>query len=219
MDVAAVLFDMDGVIVDSERYWHEEERTILAEAVPDQDVPLEDITGMNVLDQYDHLASQYDVAVSRDAYFDLYDSRADAIYGERVVLMEGFHDLVGAIRARGVRTALASSSFRRWIELVLARFDLRDLFDVIVSAEDIDGPSKPAPGIYRHAASELGVDPGQCVVVEDSGNGVAAAKEAGMYCIGFDRGGADLSQADIVVQDPEALRDRLEALLPAPATT
>lgn len=219
MDVAAVIFDMDGVMVDSERYWHEEEETILAEAIPDTDIPLEEITGMNVLDQYDHLATEHDVAVSKDAYFDLYDERADRIYGEKVELMDGFHDLVEMLRSHGIKTAIASSSFRRWIGLVLDRFDLHDAFEVVVSAEDIPGRSKPEPGIYLRAASELGFAPERCVVVEDSRNGVAAAERAGMYCIGVARGGADLSRADAVVEDAAELREQLSTLLPDSTTT
>lgn len=212
MDVKAVLFDMDGVIVDSERYWHEEEQTILARAVPGADVALDEITGMNVLDQYDYLEETYGVAVSKEDYFNLYDSRADRIYGDRVTLMDSFHEMLEEARERDVKTAVVSSSFRRWIRLVMDRFDLHDCFDAVVSAEDIDGPSKPDPHIYRHAAAELGVAPERCVVVEDSRNGVKAANAADMYCIGFDSG-ADIAEADAVAATPSELRERLDALL------
>lgn len=215
-DVDAVVFDMDGVIVDSEVYWHEAEGSILAEAVPGAEVDVEEITGMNVLDQYDHLAEEYDMAVSRDAYFDLYDRRAERVYTEKASLMDGFHDLLDALRDRGIAIALVSSSFPHWIDMVLDRFDLRDAFDVVVSAEDIEGPSKPDPHIYEHAADALGIPPERCVAVEDSHHGVVAATRAGMRCIGFrarHNQDTDLTDADAVVNGPGELRERLLAAL------
>lgn len=214
MDVDAAIFDMDGVIVDSERYWVQEQRTILATAVPDADVAPGDLRGMNVMDQYDYLADRFDVAVSKEEYFDLYDEKAAAVYTDKAALMEGFTDLLATIRDRGVKTAIASSSFRHWIRLMLDRFDLAEHFEVVVSAEDIDGRSKPAPDIYLHAAHELGVAPERCVVVEDSGHGIEAANAAAMYCIGYNVDEEqDLSHADVVVAGPAALRDALEKLL------
>lgn len=216
MDVAAVIFDMDGVIVDSEQYWHEEQEQILAAAVPDADVAFDEVRGMNVLDQYDHLSQRFDLAVTRDDYFDLYDEKADTVYQEKAELMDGFHDLIALIREHDTKLSICSSSFRRWIGLVLDRFDLDGAFDTVVSAEDIDGQSKPDPHIYRHTADTLDVSPEQCVVIEDSAHGVTAATEAGMYCIGYctdpDRED-DLSHADTIVNGPDELRTAVDRLL------
>ncbi len=213
--VDAVIFDMDGVIVDSEQYWHEEQKRILETAAPDADVDFDEVRGMNVLDQYDHLTEQYEPTVTRDGYFDLYDEKAEAVYTEKAELMSGFHDLITMLRGK-VKLAVCSSSFRHWISMVLDRFDLTDTFDTVVSAEDIDGPSKPDPHIYRHTADELGVEPARCVVVEDSAHGVTAATEAGMYCIGYctdpEREDA-ISHADTVVYGLVELRETLEALV------
>jgi beta-phosphoglucomutase-like phosphatase (HAD superfamily) len=85
----------------------------------------------------------------------------------------------------------------------------------VLSADDIDEPGKPEPHIYEHAARELGPAPGDCVVVEDSYNGVLAASRAGTYCIGYrtsENRDVDLSAADEVVEGPEDLRAALARL-------
>lgn len=209
----AVIFDMDGVIVDSERYWQRiEERHILAEAVEAGALSASEITGMSVGDVYDYLDDRFETRVTREEFADLYDEGATELYTERVTLMDGFDRVLDSIRARGLKLALASSSPHRWIEMVTERFDLADAFDVVVSAEDIDAESKPAPDIYRHTADLLGVAPDRCIAVEDSTHGVSAAKEAGMYCIGYRGagGGQDLSRADVIVENAAELRRQIE---------
>ncbi len=216
MDVEAVIFDMDGVIVNSEEYWGPVQKEILETTVPDADMDFKEVRGMNVLDQYDYLDERYDTAISRDRFFELYDERADAVYRDSVELMEGFHDILALIRDRGKTVAICSSSFHRWIDQVKDRFDLEDAFDTVVSAEDIDGPSKPDPHIYRFTADRLDVEPEHCVVVEDSAHGVTAAEDAGMYCIGYctDPGREhELSHADTVVHGPDELRNTLQQVL------
>ena len=213
--IEAVLFDMDGVVVDSERYWDEIKPEILEAALGSLKVSPEEVTGMNVLDQYDYLSENFDVEVSREEYFDLYDGRAEEVYTERSELMDGFHDLLDELDERGVTVTLTSSSFPHWIEMVLERFDLDGRFDEIVTGEDIDGASKPEPDIYRHTADLVGVDPERCAVVEDSEHGVEAADRAGTHCVGYRTDvneGQDLSRADEVVESPEELRETLLSL-------
>ncbi len=208
----AVLFDMDGVIVDSERYWVtlEEEEIFPAAGVPD--VSTEEITGMNYREVYDYLDNEYDVTVERDEFLAIYEESAREIYGERVALMDGFRDLCGTLRDRGTRLAIVSSSPVEWIEMVCERFELTN-FDAVVSAEEVDGPGKPEPHVYRHAADELNLSPEKCVAVEDSTNGIESAKSAGMTCIGYRGNGKelDLSAADSVVDGPQELRAELLA--------
>lgn len=211
----AVLFDMDGVVVDSERYWDEFKPEILEAALGDATVSPDEVTGMNVLDQYDYLSANFDVQVSREEYFDRYDERAEEVYEEHSELMDGFQELLAELDERGVAVTLTSSSFPHWIAMVLERFDLAGEFDEVVTGEDIDGASKPEPDIYRHTAERLGIEPERCAVVEDSEHGVEAAKRAGMYCLGYRTDvneGQDLSRADEVVMSPRELRERLRSL-------
>lgn len=212
-----VLFDMDGVMVDSEDYWVELQREeILPQTVPDEDVAVEEVTGMNYREIYDYLEEEYGTAVSREEFVDLFDDTAQELYGERVELLEGLHGLLEELRERDVRVALVSSSPHDWIGIVLERFDLEGGFDAVVSAEEIDGPGKPDPTIFEYAADEVGVSADRCVAVEDSENGVEAAARAGTTVVAYRidaHGDIDLSPADVVVDDPEELREAVIRLV------
>lgn len=210
-----VLFDMDGVMVDSEDYWVELQREeILPEAVPDEDVAVEEVTGMNYREIYDYLEEEYGTALTREEFVGIFDDTAEELYGERVSLLEGLHDLLEELHEREARVALVSSSPHDWIDIVLERFDLEGAFDAVVSAEDIDGPGKPEPAIFEHAADELDVTTDRCVTVEDSENGVEAAARAGTTVVAYRidaHGDIDLSPADAVADSADELREAVLA--------
>lgn len=212
----AVIFDMDGVIVDSERYWRDEIEAILEAAGVGDDVEPEDVIGANVYDQYDWLTDEYDPTITRDEYFDLFDERAEAVYTEHADLLDGFHDLLDELDARGVPTAVCTSSFPDWIEMAFDAHGLSGRFDEVVTAADLNVPGKPEPGIYEAAADALGVPITDCVVVEDSEHGVLSAARAGAHVIALEttvNDDMDLSPADERTTDAADLRQRvLEAL-------
>ncbi|GAB7019124.1 HAD family hydrolase [Halostagnicola bangensis] len=208
--MAAVLFDMDGVIIDSEDYWVERQREhILPTTVPDEDVPVAEISGMNYRETYEYLESNYETAISRERFIDIFAETAQEIYNEHVSLLPGFHDHLDELHDRGATVALVTSSPHDWIEIVFERFDLEGRFDEIVSGEDIEGPGKPHPYIFEQAADEVGHEPEHCVAVEDSENGVRSASRAGTTTIAYRidaHTGLDLSPADAIVETPEGLR-------------
>ncbi|HEX8152534.1 MAG TPA: HAD family phosphatase [Thermoanaerobaculia bacterium] len=117
-------------------------------------------------------------------------------------LMEGVERTVRALHAKGLALAVASSSVAASIEAILRRTSLRELFAAIVDGSQVQR-GKPDPEAYLVTARVLGVEPGQCIVFEDSHVGVIAAKRAGMYTIGVRNPNAgelqDLSAADIVL--------------------
>ncbi|WP_237561365.1 HAD family hydrolase [Halostella pelagica] len=213
MSPTAVLFDMDGVIVNSEDFWVElETEEILPAAVPDGDISEDEITGINYREIYDYLDEYYDVAIDSEEWERRYESAAEGIYAEKVDLMPGFRDLVETLRDRGCRVAVVSSSPQEWIRMVTERFGLTDLFEAVVSADDIDADSKPAPDVFEHAARQVGVDPADCIAVEDSKNGVKSAKAAGMTAVGYrteTNAEMDLDEADAVADGAEELHDDL----------
>lgn len=205
-DHRAVLFDMDGVLVDSERHWVERERESILPAAVEGTVDPSEITGMNVSDLYDYLREHYGVREDRESFVGRYDEAAGTVYGESVALLAGFESLAAALSGTGVRLALVSSSPVRWIDIVRGRFDL-GAFGAVVSADHVDR-GKPAPDVYELAAERLGVAPGDGVAVEDSEHGVAAARGAGCSCIGYAArtSRARLTEADRVVSTPAELR-------------
>jgi HAD superfamily hydrolase (TIGR01509 family) len=209
----AVCFDMDGVLVDSEDYWHPAERERILPEVLDGEIPdLDEITGMNYREIYDYLDEHYETAVPKAEFVRLYDETARKLYGEQVRLLPGTAALLATLRERGVRTAVVSSSPPAWIETVLARFDLS--FDAIHSADEFDGPGKPEPGVYEAAIADLGATPETTVVVEDSANGVRAGALSGATVIAFrddHNAEADLSPADEIVESAAELREAVLA--------
>ena len=204
-----VCLDMDGVLVDSEDYWHAAEREeILPRVLAGDEPDLDEVTGMYYGEIYDYLTAEYEVTVEKAEFMRLYDETAATIYGERVDLLEGAREFVASLREAGVPVALVSSSPRDWIEVVVDRFDLS--FDLVAPAEEFDGPGKPDPGLYEAAVRELGGDPTRAVAVEDSENGVLAAARSGAYTVAVradHNADTDLSAADEVVDrdDPEAV--------------
>lgn len=211
--MTAVLFDMDGVLVDSEDYWVEREREeIFPDVVADGPIPPAEITGMNYREIFDYLDEHYEVTVDPETFLDLFDRTAREIYTEEVDLLPGVESLLADLHAAGHPAAIVSSSPHEWIDLVVDRFDLDD-FDAVISAESVER-GKPAPDVYEYAAETLAIDPADCVAVEDSEHGVEAAARAGTTVIGY-RSGADesvdLSAADVVVETPDALRSEVRA--------
>ena len=203
---------MDGVIVNSERYWVEREENEIYPSVVSGSVDVSETTGMNFREIYDYLDDEYETTASKEEFVDRFEETAREIYGERVELMDGFRDLAADLRAEGITVALVSSSPPNWIDRMLDRFELRDAFDEIISAEHIAGAGKPAPDIYEHAAVEVGAEPEECVAVEDSENGIEAARRAGMRVVGYRNQSdeeLDLSEADAVAASPAELRAEL----------
>lgn len=212
----ACCFDMDGVVVDSERHWVPlEEARILPRVVdaPEGSAPsASEITGMHVEDAYEALDREYGTTVSLDEFLAVYDEAAVELYDERVALLPGFERLVGDLRASGVAIALVSSSPHRWIDRVLDRFALRDAFDAVVSADDVPGPGKPAPDVYEQATDRLGARAPASVAVEDSPHGAAAANAAGLAVVGYrstQNRSVAFEDAAVVADGADALRETL----------
>ncbi|WP_324759989.1 HAD family hydrolase [Haloarcula sp. GH36] len=206
---AAICFDMDGVLVQSEDHWVSIQRDhILPTAAPDDEIPVSAVTGRNYKEVYPDLAAEYDVVISREEFEGLFEEAGERIYGEYATLLPGAHELLADLRSAGVALALTTSAPRDWIDVIDERFDLLSRFDATISAEEIDGPGKPEPDIYERGAAELGVDPTDSWAVEDSTAGARAAVAAGMTTVGFQGDGdeTDLSMVDHVAGDAAQLR-------------
>lgn len=208
----AVLFDMDGVLVDSEDYWipYEEDELLAELGLADLDV--DEITGMNYREIYDSLSETYDIEMERSEFLAWYEETAERIYTDDAELLAGAQSLVDELRTRGVAVGIVSSSPPHWIDKVGNRFDLD--VDAVTSADTIDEPGKPEPHVFDVAAAEVGVEPEKAIAVEDSIHGIEAASRAGMHVVGFRHGSADdtdRSDADFVADSPADLREHLLA--------
>jgi HAD superfamily hydrolase (TIGR01509 family) len=210
-EITAVLFDMDGVIVDSERYWHDEQpNNIFPQTLEGEQPDLTETTGMNYKEIYDYLDENYETTISKDEYVDIFDEVAQDIYHNRVELLDGFHEIREELAERGVPVAIVTSSPPSWYEIVLDRFDIE--VDEVITAENLDAAGKPKPDIYEKAAGIIEHPPENCLVVEDSKNGIESAERAGAFvvaCRAEHNSDTDLSEADVVADSPEEIRESI----------
>lgn len=200
----AIIFDMDGVVLDSEKHWDAVEFELIKKFIPHwtKKMHREKVVGMNIHDQYRVLVKE-GLKESEEKYTQLIDHLAKNIYRTKAELMPGFLNLKKEIERQKIPVGLATSSRFTWIEIALAKFGLENFFDSVTSSQEIKGQGKPAPDIYLLAAKKLGIPPKDCIAVEDSANGVRAAKSAGCFTIGFRYGGnddQDHSMADLDIR-------------------
>ena len=179
----AVIFDMDGVLLDSEPLHYEAVRLILEEQ--GVEFPIEDYfryLGTTLTSTWDDLCERYPIAM----YFEQFEARynADVLeqYQAGAPLIRGARELVAQLRDAGVPIAVASSSHREWVEAALTGAGLREYFDQTTAGDEVS-VGKPSPEIYLKAAEKLGCDPADCIAVEDAPAGLESATAAGMRVV------------------------------------
>lgn len=202
----AFIFDMDGVIIDSEPLHSRVKMETFAHfGLPFDEGDLAQYMGRTSVDIFsDVLKKEHRTDVSVQEIVNYKHAHyLELAVGGALEAIPGSLELIARLRAAGVPLALATSSWRRVVDAILVQFDLTEAFASVISGSELP-KSKPDPAIYRLSAEALGVEPRKCVVLEDTAAGVAAAKGAGMYCIGFrspHSGVQDLSRADEIVDD------------------
>jgi len=183
----AVIFDMDGVLIDSEPLHVKVETKLFSEkGIPlSKDMAMR-FAGTTSLSMWTTLVNEFslkenpvDLAMESNGRFirELKDTT-------KSILFDGVKNVLENLKHKGFILALASSSSREIVDTVLNRYDLGKFFKVTVSGSEVK-ESKPHPEIFLLAAKKLNISPSNCIVVEDSTNGVKAARLAGMKCIGF----------------------------------
>ena len=180
--IDAVVFDLDGVIVDSEHVW-DDVRQRLAEERGGRwhDQASRDMMGMSSPEWSRYMHDVVGLAEPPEEINAEVVRRLEAVYREELPLLDGAVEAVEALAARWP-LGLASSSNRELIDLVLRVSGLERWFAATVSSEEVPR-GKPAPDVYLEAARRLGVPPGRCTAVEDSENGIRSAKAAGMRVV------------------------------------
>jgi beta-phosphoglucomutase family hydrolase len=205
--IKGFIFDMDGVIIDSEPLHFELNRRIMRDfglELPDEVfIPYVGITNEQM---WAELIDRYRLNTT------IAELQAKEALLKREVFQDlqpikGIPELLANLKKDGIAIGLASSSSREFIEMVLEKLQIRGYFQAVVSGRELTR-SKPDPEIFLRTAELLNVKPVDCLVLEDSRHGVEAAKRAGMKCIAFQNpnsGPQDLSRADKIVHTLENL--------------
>ena len=202
--IQTVIFDMDGVIVDTEPVHHyayvQHFKQLNIEVSPEM---YASFTGNSTINIYERIKETYNLAqdvqtlveTKRNLFNDAFDSKED------LYLLDGVEDLIKDLYTNGMQLVLASSSANVTIERIFNRYNLHQYFTHKVSGEDFP-KSKPHPAIFLKAAELAQTPVENCIVIEESTNGIQAAKSANIYCIGYDSFHSklqDYSKADRVI--------------------
>lgn len=181
MKIKAVIFDKDGVIIDTKPIHYQVLSSFLKE---------------------------YNFSVTEQEYNSYMVNSFQRQYistireNKEIKPIKNVDTLIKKLYDNKLKLAVASSANREKIELVLNRFELMKYFEALASGYEVNN-SKPHPEIFLKAAEKLGVKPSECIDIEDSTNGIRAAKAAGMLCVGYNNpvSNQDLSEADIIIND------------------
>jgi HAD superfamily hydrolase (TIGR01509 family) len=164
---------------------------------------LRDYTGTTAEFEFNDLIRKYKLNTTAETLFNEKEDILFRLLEERTEPTKGVIGLIKKLKQQGFKLGIATSGHRKLVRYYLSKLGIESFFDTVVCAEDIIH-SKPHPEIFLKAAQKLGVEPTECIVIEDAKLGIEAAKKAGMKAVGYrnpSSGNQDLSKADWVVSD------------------
>lgn len=206
MSVKAVIFDMDGVLIDSEPAYLEMNKKLFSEfGIEMDDEDYKALVGLASLPMWKMLKEKYNLKNDVSDFMQLERRRMHEILDSDIISkpIAGIYDLLETLKDSNIKLSVASSSAKENINFVLSKLDLNKYFSFTISGEEVTN-GKPAPDIFLKVAEKFNIDPGKCYVIEDSANGIKAARSAGMFPVGFlnnDTNQQDLSGAHIILEN------------------
>lgn len=209
--IKAVIFDLDGTLVDSMWMWKEIDVEFLGRYGYDCPDDLQrEIEGMSFTETAGYFKERFELSMTSDEIKEIWIQMSIEKYRSEVPLKTGVERFLGYLKSMNIRTGIATSNSRDMVEAVLDSLKVDRLFDRVTTACEV-ASGKPSPDIYLKVAADLCVEPGECLVFEDIPAGILAGKRAGMrVCAVEDESSLDLTSekkelADYYIKDYEEL--------------
>jgi len=182
--ISAIIFDMDGVLIDSEKHYNKADKEFLPSiGIKVTEEVITSLTGASFKTFASYVRSlNPDIEIDDAELLKRYTDNLFAASKNVTSLIDGVSDWIGRFRAIELKLALGSASPARLVNDIVGRFGLR--LDAVVTSSDVER-GKPDPDIFLECARRIGVSPENCLVIEDSENGVKSAINAGMTCVAF----------------------------------
>jgi len=219
MKINAIIFDMDGTIIDTEHIWEQATKKLITARGIDFTDELkatlcDQLAGFGLRPCCELIKKELNLADSVDTLAHEKVNTAYKLYEKGVKFINGFLEFHEQLMMRDLKVGIATNADEKTIELTNKALNLEKLFGQhIYSFCHVNNIGKPDPAVYLHASKQLAVQPAYCIAIEDSAHGITAAKKAGMFCIGINTANAreQLQNADLIINSYHELD--LELLL------
>lgn len=191
MKYKAIIFDMDGTILDSEHIWRTATQDLIKSRIPDitpeeLDMVEKQVKGLALSASCKYIKDILGFDHELEHLMEEKTQRALKLYKDKVHFIDGFKKFYTKAQEENLKMAIATNSDDQTLAAAIEKLNLRKFFgEHIYNITHVNNRHKPAPDLYLYAAEQLGIDPKECIAIEDSFHGVSAAVSAGMFCIGI----------------------------------
>jgi HAD superfamily hydrolase (TIGR01509 family) len=219
MKYKAIIFDMDGTIIDTHHIWDHATKTFLAKRniiiTPEIEIELgKKMSGMAMSECCRFIKERFKLDDTLEQMIIEKSNHADELFEKGVKFIEGFTQFHDRAISLNLKVGLATNATDQTVAITNRALDLERFFGAhIYNITHVNNLFKPHPALYLHAAKQLGLHPSECIAIEDSSHGIKAAKDAGMLCIGINTAKKPerMSQSDFIIDEYHEIR--LEELL------